>query len=51
MVLQLAKYLLLVVVSIDQHMFSLIVNSLWSSCSVTMVNTPLVKYVYFLKDI
>ena len=39
-----------IVVSIDQHMFSLIVNLVWSSCSVIVVNTPLMKYVYLLKD-
>ena len=39
------KYLRLALTSIDQHKLSLIVNSVWSSCSVTVVNTPLVKYV------
>ena len=44
------KYLCLAVTSIDQHKLSLIVNSVWSSCLVTVVNIFLVKYVCFSKE-
>ena len=43
------KYLRLAVTSID-HKLSLIVNSVWSTCSVTVANTPSVKYVCLSKD-
>ena len=39
------KYLRLALTSIDQHKLSLIVNSVWSSCSVTVVNAPLLEEV------
>ena len=44
------KYLRLAVISIDQFKLFLIVNSVWSSCLVTVVNIFLVKYVCFSKE-
>ena len=40
------KYLSLALTSIDQHKLSLTVNLVWSSCSVTVVSTPLVMFVF-----
>ena len=39
------KYFRLALNSIDQHKLSLIVNSVWSSCSVTVMNAPLLEKV------
>ena len=44
------KYLRLAVTSIDQFKLSLIVNSVLSSCLVTVVNILLVQYVCFSKE-
>ena len=44
------KYLRLALTSIDQHKLSLVVNSVRSSCSVTVVNAHLLKYGCLLKD-